>query len=145
MEEKEKGRVLAVDYGDKRTGLAVSDETRFLASGIGTFSPGGMKGTASLVAEEAARQGAVLIVVGLPRNMDGSYGFRAEAVLRFVELLRETTELPVETYDERLTTVVAHTYLSLTDSKKRKKTVDTLSAELILQDYLDRKKNLSMR
>ncbi len=137
------GRILGVDYGDKRTGLAVSDLSGFLASGIGTVTPGGMKNTAQLVAEKAKEYGAVKIIVGLPKNMDGTLGFRAEAVERFAELLREATPIPVELYDERLTTVVAHTYLSLTDSKKRKSSVDTLSAQIILQNYLDRMKNIS--
>ena len=134
------GKILAVDYGDVRTGLAVSDISGFLASGIGTVRPGGMRRTAVCVAEEAKKQGAVEIVVGLPKNMDGSLGFRAEAVMHFIALLREETDLPIVTYDERLTTVVAHTYLSLTDSKKRKNSVDTLSAQIILQNYLDSKK-----
>ncbi len=141
----QKERVLAVDYGDKRTGLAISDATGFLASGIGTISSGGMKHTAAMVAAEAEKREATMIVVGLPRNMDGSYGFRAETVRSFIALLALETSLPIETYDERLTTVVAHTYLSITDSKKRKKTVDTLSAELILQDFLDRKRNISKK
>ena len=134
------GRILGVDYGDVRTGLAISDMTGFLASGIGTFRPGGMKNTAILVAKEAAERGAVAIVVGLPKNMDGSEGFRAEAVRAFAALLREETPLPIEFLDERLSTVAAHTYLSLTEAsgKKRKNTVDTLSAQIILQDYLDR-------
>ncbi len=134
------GRILGVDYGDVRTGLAISDATGFLASGIGTFRPGGMKNTAVLVAKEAAERGAVAIVVGLPKNMDGSEGFRAEAVRAFTALLSKETELPIEFFDERLSTVAAHTFLSLTEvsGKKRKDTVDTLSAQIILQDYLDR-------
>lgn len=138
------GKILSVDYGDVRTGLAVSDISGFLASGIGTIRPGGMRNTAVAVAEEAKKQGAVEIVVGLPKNMDGSLGFRAEAVMSFVALLREETDIPVVLYDERLTTVVAHTYLSLTDSKKRKNHVDTLSAQIILQNYLDSKKKSSI-
>ena len=66
------GKYLGVDYGDVRTGLAVSDASGFLAGGIGQISPGGMKNTARAVAEEAKKQGVVRIVVGLPKNMDGS-------------------------------------------------------------------------
>ena len=137
------GRILCVDYGDVRTGLAVSDVTGFLANGIGTVRPGGMRNTAVTVAEEAKKQQAVRIVVGLPKNMDGSEGFRAEAVRAFVALLEEYTDLPIVLEDERMTTMVAHQYLNLTGTggQKRKKVVDTLSAEIILQGYLDKLKN----
>lgn len=139
------GKFLGVDYGDVRTGLAVSDVTGFLASGIGTVKPGGMKNTAVAVAKAAVDNACVGIVVGLPKNMDGSEGFRAEAVRAFVALLEKETALPVTLIDERLSTVTAHTYLSLTDTrgKKRKERVDTLSAEIILQDFLDRRRNAS--
>ena len=143
MESKKYGRVLAVDYGDVRTGLAVSDITRFLAGGIGTIRPGGMRNTAEAVAKEAAKQEAVEIVVGLPKNMDGSEGFRAETVRAFAELLKEYTSLPIHFEDERLTTMEAHRFLTMTETggQKRKKVIDTLSAEIILQGYLDRTKN----
>lgn len=136
MENK---KFLAVDYGDVRTGLAVSDITGFLASGVGTIQKSGMRHTAQAVAEAAQEQGAVGIVVGLPKNMDGSEGFRAEKVRAFVALLKEYTELPVTLYDERLTTVEAHGFLSETNvrGKKRKGVIDTLSAQILLQDYLD--------
>lgn len=139
MNETKKGKILGVDYGDVRTGLAVSDALGFLASGIGTIRPGGMRNTAEAVAAEAVKQGAVLIVVGLPKNMDGSEGFRAEAVRAFSALLAEYTDIPYTFYDERLSTAEAHQILNLTDvgGKKRKKVIDTLSAEIILQNYLD--------
>ena len=143
MDNKKYGRVLAVDYGDVRTGLAVSDVTRFLAGGIGTIRPGGMRNTAEAVAKEAAKQEAVEIVVGLPKNMDGSEGFRAETVRAFAELLKEYTSLPILFEDERLTTMEAHRFLTMTETggQKRKKVIDTLSAEIILQGYLDRTRN----
>ncbi len=133
------GRYLGVDYGDRRTGLAACDVQGQLASGIGQISPSGMRHTAVAVAEEAARQGACRIVVGLPKNMDGSEGFRAEAVRAFVAILETLTPLPVVLCDERLSTVEAHAFLSATGvrGKKRKAVVDSLSAEIILQDYLD--------
>lgn len=139
MNETKKGKILGVDYGDVRTGLAVSDALGFLSSGIGTIRPGGMRNTAEAVAAEAVKQGAVLIVVGLPRNMDGSEGFRAAAVRAFAALLTEYTEIPYTFYDERLSTAEAHQILNLTDvgGEKRKKVIDTLSAEIILQNYLD--------
>lgn len=143
MEITEKGRILGVDYGDVRTGLAVSDPTGFLASGIGYVKPGGMKNTAVAVAAAAKEQGAVGIVVGLPKNMNGSEGERSEVIRAFVALLAEETPLPIVLLDERLSTMQAHRYLSFTEvgGKKRKQVVDTLSAQIILQDYLDRRRN----
>ena len=84
-----KERILGVDYGDQRTGLAVSDISRFLASGIGYVSPGGIEKTAQKVAEVALEQKASAIVVGLPKNMDGSEGFRAERCREFACLLSQ--------------------------------------------------------
>ncbi len=136
------GKMLGVDYGDVRTGLAVSDISGFLASGIGYIKEGGMKNTAVRVAREAQERGCVGIVIGLPKNMDGSEGFRADAVKAFVELLKEETSLPCYMLDERLSTMQAHKMMTLTGThgKKRKENVDTLSAQIILQDYLDRQK-----
>ncbi len=143
LEGKVHGRYLGVDYGDVRTGLAVSDISGYLAGGIGQVSPGGMRHTAQYVAAEAKKQGVVRIIVGLPKNMDGSEGFRAEAVRAFVELLKAETDIPIDFSDERLSTCEAHRYLQGTGTggKKRKSVVDTLSAQIILQDYLDREKN----
>ena len=83
------------------------------------------------------------IIVGLPRNMDGSEGARAATVRAFVEILGTLTQLPIELYDERMTTMVAYRYLGATETygKKRRDSVDTLSAEIILQDYLAYEKN----
>ncbi len=136
------GRYLGVDYGDVRTGLSQTDITRYLASGIGYIKPGGMRHTAVAVAEKAREIGAVKIVVGLPKNMNGSEGERAEKVRAFAELLRGETDIPVDFMDERLTTVEAYNYLNATDtaSRKRKGVIDTLSAEIMLQNYIDREK-----
>ena len=139
MGMEKRGRVLGVDYGDVRTGIAVSDEARFLSSGITTLRENGMVKTAERVAKEAAERGVALIVVGIPRNMDGSYGPRAEVIRAFVGYLAERTEVPIELWDERLTTVEAHRILSASDvgGKRRRAVVDTLAAEIILQSYLD--------
>ncbi len=137
------GKILSVDFGDVRTGLAISDVTRFLASGIGTISVGGIVKTADKTAEIAREQGAVAIVVGLPVNMDGTQGARAERCREFAALLRERLPgLPVAMMDERMTTMVASRYLNETNTrgKKRKGVIDTLSAEIILQNTLDRLK-----
>lgn len=139
-----KGRILGVDFGDVRTGLAVSDAGRFLASGIGYVSPGGIEKTATAVAEAAKAQNVSAIVVGLPKNMDGSEGFRAERCREFASLLGERLEgIPVVMMDERLTTVSASRYLNETNTRgqKRKGVIDTLSAQIMLQNALDRLKN----
>lgn len=139
------GRILGVDFGDTRTGLAVSDISRFLASGIGYISPGGIEKTAQKVAEVALEQKASAIVVGLPKNMDGSEGFRAERCREFACLLSQKLEgaIPIAMMDERLTTMSASRYLNETGTRgaKRKGVVDTLSAQIILQNALDRLKN----
>ena len=139
-----KGRILGVDFGDTRTGLAVSDISRFLASGIGYVSPGGIQKTADKVALVAREQKVSAIVVGLPKNMDGSEGFRAERCREFAGLLREQLEdIPVAMIDERMTTMRASRYLNETNTRgqKRKGVIDTLSAQIILQNALDRLKN----
>lgn len=140
-----RGRILGVDFGDRRTGLAISDADRILAGGIGTVSPGGIAATAEAVARIAAEQGATAAVVGLPRNMDGSEGARAERCREFAMMLADAAGIPVAMTDERLTTVAASRYLNETDTrgKKRKGVIDTLSAEIILQNTLDRLKNLN--
>ena len=138
-----KGRVLGVDFGDTRTGLAVSDVSRFLASGIGYVSPGGIEKTALRVCEIAREQKASAVVVGLPKNMDGSEGFRAERCREFAALLREKLgDIPVAMIDERMTTLSASRYLNETNTRgqKRKTVIDTLSAQIILQNALDRLK-----
>ena len=137
------GRVLGVDFGDTRTGLAVSDISRFLASGIGYVSPGGIEKTAQKVAEVAREQKASAIVVGLPKNMDGSEGFRAERCREFAGLLQDRLpDVPIVMMDERLTTVSASRYLNETNTRgaRRKGVIDTLSAQIILQNALDRLK-----
>ena len=139
-----KGRILGVDFGDTRTGLAVSDTSRFLASGIGYVSSGGIQKTADKVALVAREQKVSAIVVGLPKNMDGSEGFRAERCREFAGLLREQLEdIPVAMIDERMTTMSASRYLNETNTRgqKRKGVIDTLSAQIILQNALDRLKN----
>lgn len=138
--ESKEGRILSVDFGDTRTGLAVSDELRFLASGIGYISPGGIEKTATAVAEEAKRLGVSAIVVGHPLNMNGTEGPRAARAAEFAELLRGKLDgVEVVLFDERMTTMAASRYLNETNlrGKKRKGVIDTLSAQIILQNFLD--------
>ena len=135
-----KGRILSVDFGEVRTGLAISDASRFLASGIGNVKVGGIDKTAAEVARIAKEKGAVAAVVGLPRNMDGSEGARAERCRKFADMLKARTGLAVAMFDERMTTMTASRYLNESDTrgKKRKNVIDTLSAQIILQNCLDR-------
>ncbi len=135
--------IMGVDFGDVRTGLAVSDRTGLLAHGAGCIKCEGIKKIAALTAEAAIEKGVSRIVVGNPKNMNGTEGPRTARCREFAELLRELTGLPVELFDERLTTVSAHRILSESNvrGKKRKDSVDELSATLILQDYLDRNRN----
>ena len=134
------GRILGVDFGDTRTGLALSDPSRLLASGLETLSPGGMEKTAEAVAKVAKERDAAAVVVGLPKKMDGTEGFRAVRCREFAEKLSALTGLPVAMLDERLTTVSASRYLNETNTRgtARKGVIDTLSAQIILQNALDR-------
>ena len=139
------GRILGVDFGDKRTGLAISNDMRTLASGITQISVGGMQKTAAAVADVARERGVVGVVVGLPVNMDGSHGPRAQHAEKFAGLLADRLAdlgvgIPVVMQDERMTTMAASRYLNETDTKgaKRKGVIDTLSAEIILQNALDK-------
>ena len=141
-----KGKLLSVDFGDVRTGLAICDPSRILASGIGYISPGGIEKTADAVAECAKENGACAVIVGLPVNMDGSRGGRAQRCEKFARMLKERlTGVPVAVFDERMTTMTASRYLNETNTRgtKRKQVIDTLSAQIILQNCLDRLKYLS--
>ena len=135
-----KGKLLGVDFGDTRTGLALCDPSRLLASGQGMISPGGIEKTADAIAEIAKQEGVVGIVVGLPVNMDGSEGGRAQRCRKLCRLVEERTGLPCAAFDERMTTMTAARYLDATGTrgKKRKGVIDTLSAQIILQNCLDR-------
>ena len=137
-------KILAVDYGDTRTGLAISDRTEFLATPVGTVTERNAERLAQKVADSAKEQGAELIVVGLPINMNGTRGPRAEKCEAFAQMLKELVDCPVEMWDERSTTVTAHNILNTTNvrGKARKAVVDTVAASIILESYLDhRRKN----
>ncbi len=135
--------ILSVDYGDVRTGVAVCDKNELLASPVGVITERRAERLAEKIASLAAQYGAERIVLGLPKNMDGTEGFRAQACREFAALLESEAGLPVVLRDERLTTVSAHNYLNATDTrgKKRKETVDAVSAVIILEDYLAYRKN----
>ena len=135
-------KIMAVDLGLVRTGLAISDELELLASPVGTITERDLTVLADKIAEAAAEHGARGLVVGLPRNMDGSKGESAQRAEAFAEQLRELTGLSVALWDERLTTMSAIGYLNETNvrGKKRKAVVDTVSATIILEDYLKSRK-----
>lgn len=131
-------KILAVDYGDARTGIAISD---LLCSIVGSTTVIHSRNQEKTLEEicRLVRENAVgEIVVGLPKNMDGSEGARAQLCREFAQLLRERTGLPVAHWDERRTTVEAHNILSQHNyhGKKRKNTVDAVAAALILEGYL---------
>ena len=138
------GKIMAVDFGDVRTGIAVCDVSRLIASGKGYISPGGIDRTADAIAEAAREYGVAAIVVGLPVNMDGSHGARAQRCEKLASFLKERLDIPVAVFDERMTTMTASRYLNETGThgKKRKQVIDTLSAQIILQNCLDRLKNM---
>ncbi|MDR1001989.1 MAG: Holliday junction resolvase RuvX [Oscillospiraceae bacterium] len=134
--------IMSVDTGKARTGIAVSDRTEFLASPVEVIKEGYMPHLLEKTAAAARRLGAELIVVGLPRNMDGSEGESAANSRLFAEELTKLCGIETVMFDERCTTMAAHTYLNSTNTrgKKRKETVDAVAAVIILQDYLDSKR-----
>lgn len=133
--------ILGVDLGKARTGLAVCDPGEVLASPAQQLDCNGkgLVGIAELVAEQAKKLGAAEIVVGYPKNMDGTIGAAAVKCKDFTALLGQICGLPVTLRDERLTTVMAHSQLSAADvrGKKRKAVTDAAAAVIILQEYLD--------
>lgn len=136
-------KILAVDFGDARTGLAVCDRTEFLASPIGIIEERNFELCAKKVAHMANQYEVGEIVIGHPKNMNGSIGPRAEKSERFAKTVEELVEIPVVLWDERSTTVSAHNILNETNTRgqKRKEIVDSVAAVLILESYLGYRKN----
>ncbi len=134
--------IMSVDYGDVRTGIAVCDKNEILASPVTVITERDADVLIEKILPIAAERKAEAFVVGLPKNMDGSEGFRAQACKEFAEKLREKSGLSVDMYDERLTTVSAHNALNMTNTrgKKRKAVVDAVSAVMILDDYIASRK-----
>lgn len=135
-------RIMAIDYGDARTGIAISDAMGFL-TGFSTVIHGHQ---ADKVAEEishlTAEHKVEELVIGLPRNMDGTEGVRAQACRDFAQLVESKTNLPITLWDERRTTVEAHAILHNNGKKMKnhRKTVDAVAASLILEGYLTKKR-----
>lgn len=137
-------RILAIDYGASRIGLAVSDPLGIIASPVGTIKSVGMRGDVDALAQKAKELGADKIILGLPINMDGSEGVRAEISRKLAAVLQKVSGISVELVDERLSTVSAERVLDEANVRwnKRKQVVDTISAQIILGTYLEKQKHL---
>ncbi len=135
--------IMSVDLGKARTGIAVCDKTEFLASPYTVIFEKSPNKLPEKVAKAAKECKAELIVVGLPKNMDGTEGESARGAREFARKISELTGLEAVMQDERGTTVTAHNFLNTTNTrgKKRKNVVDEVAATIILQDYLDSRKN----
>ena len=132
-------RIMAIDYGDQRTGIAVSDIMGMLAGETWVIKEWDAERLADTIAQAASERGVGTLVLGLPKNMDGTLGPRAEKSKALGEALKEKTGLSVVMWDERRTTVDAHRILSNSGkkTKKHKENVDAVAATLILEGYLN--------
>lgn len=137
-------KIMAVDFGEARTGLAVCDRTEFLASPVGVIHERDFETCVKKVGYAATHElGVDMVVVGLPKNMDGSFGPRAELCDKFARALKALIPMPVDTWDERQTTVQATTYLNEMNvrGKKRKEVIDEVAATIILESYMAYRRN----
>jgi putative Holliday junction resolvase len=132
-------RVLAIDHGTKRMGIAVSDELKIIAQPLEYIPAEPFAAFLARLKDILREKEVELVVVGLPRNMDGSYGPAALKVQDFVAVLRGAITVPIETLDERLTSVQANRFLieGNVRREKRKEKVDKTAAAILLQSYLD--------
>lgn len=135
-------RIMGLDLGDKTIGVSVSDEMGWTAQGVETIRRGTLEADMKRLDELRAQYQVEEIVVGLPKNMNGSIGPRGELCQEFAELLKGRFNLPVHMWDERLTTMAAEKMLVAADvsRKKRKQVIDKMAAVMILQGYLDFRK-----
>ena len=131
-------RIMAIDYGDQRIGLAVSDLLGMLCGEAWTMNEWDMERASKRIADEAAAREVGTLVLGLPKNMDGSEGVRAEKSREFKEMLERDSGLPVVLWDERRSSIEAHAILHAAGKKEKqhRKTVDAVAASLILEGYL---------
>lgn len=138
-------RYLGIDLGSKTVGLAMSDTTLTIASTYKTifFKDEDYRSTINEIKDIIKEYNITKIILGLPKNMNNTLGERAEITLKYKELLEKSTDLPVIMFDERLTSVISNSILIEADisRKKRKKKVDSIAAQIILQDYLNKEKN----
>lgn len=137
-------KIMGVDFGDSRTGLAICDKSEFLASPLTVIHEYNFDRCLEKTAEYVKSEKAELIVVGFPKNMNNTIGERAEKCTLFGQRLEEMTGVKVVMWDERCTTVTAHQYLNETNvrGKKRKNVVDAVAAVIILESYLGYRKNM---
>jgi len=135
--------ILSVDYGRVRTGIAVCDKNEIIASPVAVIKETEPDMLAQKISVIAKERKAEMIVLGLPKNMDGTEGESALNVRAFSDILREKSGLCVELHDERGTTMTAHQYLNITDTRgnKRKAVVDSIAAVIILEDYMNFRRN----
>ncbi len=131
-------RIMAIDFGDARTGLAVSDPLGLLCGDAWTVKEWNIEQLADCICDEAGSRGVETLVLGLPKNMDGSEGPRAEKSRTFCTMLQERTSIPVVLWDERRSSVEAHQILHSNGKreKKHRESVDAVAASLILESYL---------
>ena len=136
-------RILGLDIGEKRIGVALSDPLKIIASALKVIERTTDEAAVKQIIDLARENEVERVVVGMPRSLDGSLGKQAQAVQSFIDLLRGYTELPVVTWDERLSTVAAERTMLEVGMKrdKRKKRRDSLAAAFILQGYLDRERS----
>lgn len=136
-------RILGIDYGDSRVGIAVSDPLGITAQGVKTLKNKNIKKLLLELSQIINEYNPEKIVIGMPKNMDGTQGFRAEATYKFAESLKSIYQGEIDFMDERLTTVSATRVLNETNTRgqDRKKVLDTVSACFILENYLNSKKN----
>ena len=136
-------KIMAVDYGDSRTGLAVCDRTEFLASPVGIITEKNFAKVAEKIVYSVREYGVEMLVIGLPRNMDGSSGPRAQKAEKLAATLGNLIDVPIKMWDERSTTISAANILSEngTFGKKRKQVLDAVAAVIILEGYMAFRKN----
>ena len=134
--------MLGVDFGDARIGLSVCDELEILATPLCTVKSESMRKNIDKVAEIAKRESVQKIVLGLPLNMDGTEGVRASKTRSFGNVLQKVSGVPVEYFDERLSSVEAEEIMETVQLKKskRKNVIDRIAAQIILQSYMDANK-----
>lgn len=138
----ENKKILALDMGKKRVGVAISDALGYTAQGLKTIQYKGFPSFIKWLEEIIAEYGVGKIVVGLPKNMNGSLGKEAENILKMIEKMRKSIDIPIVPWDERLSTVEASRLLSQAGvrSRKGRKVVDKLASQIILQSYLEAKR-----
>ena len=131
-------RIMAIDYGDAHTGIAISDQTGLLAGYTTTLHSRKQEAVVEGIGKLITEYGVTELVLGYPKNMDGTLGPRAEKAEAFAKVLEDAFRLPVALWDERRTTIDAHNILAASgkNAKKRKQTVDAVAAALILEGYL---------